>query len=125
MAKYKLWDKQSPIYTLGRDENGKMIWDAQEYIDTHAPWAANPAVKIIVADGPINGMVFMDFWNVKNRAIESGLEIPEGFTDEEVLGLLENWEDINNLPDQTPTAQERIAAAMEYQNLLTMEDETV
>lgn len=126
MGKYVFWDKQSPIYTLGRDaETGKMVWDAQEYIDTHAPWAANPAVKVIVAGGPINGLLFMEFEATKATYIKMGLDIPDGLADEQILQLIEDFEDLNNMPEQTPTAQERIAAAMEYQNLMTMEDETV
>jgi hypothetical protein len=50
--RYAIWDKVSDLYTLGRDENGKCQWTAQEYIQSHAPWAANTDLKVIIGAGP-------------------------------------------------------------------------
>lgn len=124
MKKYKLWDKKEKIYTLGRDaQTGKMVWDASEYIEQRAPWAAGPDVKVVVAQGAVNGMVFMGLESMKKTYESMGLEIPDSVTDEQALQLIEDFEALNNMPDNTPSAQERIAAAMEYQNLLTMDEE--
>ena len=117
MARYKFWDKKEDIYTLGKDrDTGKMQWSAEDYISHKAPWAANPAVKVIVSDGPINGMVFQEFTVSRDQYIRMGMEIPEGATDEDILALMEAWED--RKPDTAPSPQERIAAALEYQNLI-------
>lgn len=124
MKKYKLWDKKEKIYTLGRDaQTGKMVWEASEYIEQRAPWAAEPDVKVVVSQGAVNGMVFMGLESMKKTYESMGLEIPDGVTDEQTLQLIEDFEALNNMADITPTAQERIAAAMEYQNLLTMDEE--
>ena len=117
MAKYVFWDKQTDIYTLGKDKDtGKMCWTAQEYIDEKAPWAANPNVKVIVAGGAINGLLFMEYEATKEFYLNQGMEIPEGTSDEEVLSLMEAWDNRVIVPE--PDANERIAAALEYQNLI-------
>ena len=118
MARYVFWDKTSDIYTPGRDrETGKMVWKAQEYIDNKAAWAAIPTVKVVVSGGAINGAVFMEFEAMKQSYISAGLVIPEGKTDEEILALIEEFEN-NPSIDEMPSAEERIAAALEYQNLI-------
>lgn len=119
MSKYIFWDKQSDIYTLGRDsETGKMVWSAEDYINQKAPWAANPTVKVIVAGGAINGLLFMEYEATKTFYLNQGMDIPEGTTDDEVLGLMEAWD--NRVIEPEPTAEERMAAAMEFQNLLKL-----
>ena len=118
MARYAIWDKQSDIYTLGRDaETGKMRWTAQEYMDAHAQWAANPNVKVIVGGGAVNGTVFMEFEATKEFYARQGAAITEGMTDAEVLAAIEAFEDAPS-PYTGPTAQERIAVALENQNAL-------
>jgi len=120
-----LWDKTSDIWTPGKDENGQAHFTAQEYIEKKAPWAANPNIQVVVSAGAINGAEFSTLNAYEEIAVKGGLEIPEGLTDEEKLELLEDWFDLNNMPSTTPSAEERIAAAMEYQNLLTMEDNEI
>lgn len=123
MAKYKFWDKMEDIYFLSRDSvYGKTHLSAQEYIDTYAGWAANPNAKVVVADGDINGLIFMSFNNMKDSFLRHGGVIPEGATDEEILALIEESEDSKPVSSEniTPSAEERIAAALEYQNMLTL-----
>lgn len=113
MARYVFWDKTSDIYTPGRDrETGKMVWTAQEYINNKAAWAGIPTVKVVVSGGAINGAVFMEFEAMKQSYISAGLVIPEGKTDEEILALIEEFED-NPPINETPSAEERTAAALE------------
>lgn len=119
MSKYIFWDKQSDIYTLGRDtETGKMVWTAEEYLSQKAPWAMNPNVKVIVAGGAINGLLFMEYEATKQFYLNQGMQIPEGTTDDEVLVLMEAWD--NRVIEPEPDANERIAAALEYQNMLSL-----
>lgn len=123
MAKYKFWDKIEDIYFVGRDKiYGKTHLTAQEYIETYAGWAANPNVKVVVADGDINGLIFMSFNNMKDNFVRHGGVIPDNATDEEILALIEESENpvVNVSEEITPTAEERIAAALEYQNMLTL-----
>ena len=124
MARYALWDKTSDIYTLGRDTNGKAQWTADEYITEHAPWAANPKVKIIVGGGAINGTVFMEFDATVDFYKKQGAAITDGMTDEEILAAIEDFED-NPPASNEATAEERIAAALEYQVMASLPDEEV
>lgn len=120
MAKYKIWDKKEDIYTLGRDAaTGKMHYTAQEYIDEVAPWAGNPNVKVIVAGGNINGMVFMEYDATIAHYKRNGAPITDNMTVEEILAAIEAFEDAPP-PVETVTAEERIAAALEFQNLLSL-----
>ena len=120
MSRYAIWDKQSDIFTLGRDaETGKMCWKAQDYIDSHAPWADNPNVKVIVGGGAVNGTVFMEFDMAVEQYQRQGLELEDGMTDREILDAIEAFEDTPPPPPE-PTAEERIAAALEFQSMLSM-----
>lgn len=119
MSRYVIWDKTSDIYTLGKDPaTGKSHYTAQEYIDGFAQWAAIPSVKVIVGGGAINGTVFMEFNAAKEQYARMGAAITDGMTDAEVLAAIEYFED--NPPAPEVSADERIAAALEFQNLLSM-----
>lgn len=117
MGKFVIWDKKSDIYTPGVDKDGKGHWTAEEYIKQKAPWAANPNVKILVSAGAINGACFMEFEATKTAYKKMGANITDGMTDQEVLDAIDNF--IDNPPPADPTAEERIAAAMEYQNIMS------
>lgn len=118
MSHYVFWDKQSDIYTPGVDRNGKGHWTAAEYIAQKAPWAANPNVKILVADGLINGACFMEFNATKEHYKSMGAAITDGMSDVDALAAIEDF--ISNPPAAEPSAEERIAAAMEYQNIMSV-----
>ena len=121
MAKYKIWDRKEPIYTLGADENGKMKWTAQEYIEEKAPWAENPNVKIIVGGGVINGLMFMEFEATKDFYVEQGCDFSACTNDKEVLATMEDWD--TRVVKSVVSAEERIAAALEYQVMASLPDE--
>ena len=124
MSKYAIWDKKSDIYTLGRDKDGNSHWTADAYINSHAPWAANPKVKVIVGGGAINGTVFMEFDATVEFYKKQGAAITDGMTDEEILAAIEDFED-NPPANNEATAEERIAAALEYQVMASLPDEEV
>lgn len=123
MARYAIWDKISDIYTPGRDSNGKSQWTADEYIKEHAPWAANSNVKVIVGGGVINGTVFMEFDATVEFYKKQGAVITDDMTDEEILAAIEDFEDNPPVTETDPTAEERIAAALEYQVMASLPDE--
>jgi hypothetical protein len=120
MKRYAIWDKASDIYTPGRDAaTGKQRWTAQEYIDSRAQWADNPLVKVIVGGGVINGTVFMEFEATVEHYKKMGAQIEDGMTDAEVLAAIEEFEDTPPAPGE-PSPEERIAAALEFNNILQM-----
>ena len=116
--KYKIWNKTEDIFTLGIDENGKAQWTAEEYINQKAPWASIQGVKVIVGNGVINGTCFMEFEATKEHYKNLGADINDNMTDDEVLQVMEDFE--NTPQEQLPAAEERIAAALEFNNILNM-----
>ena len=120
MAKYKIWDKSEPIYTLGADENGKMKWTAQEYINEKAQWADNPNVKVIVGGGVINGLVFMEYEATKEFYIQQGCDFSACTTDEEVVAAMEQWD--NRVIEAGVSTEERTAAALEFLAISSLPD---
>lgn len=119
MLGYKIWDKKSDIFTPGVDKNGKGQWTAQEYIQTRAPWAGNPAAKVIISDGVINGAVFMEFDATVDSYKQRGAVITDNMADEEILAVMQAFD---KCPPEAniPTPEERIAAALEFNNILQM-----
>lgn len=115
MKKYQFWNKKDALYT----PSGK-AYTAEEYLAAHA-WARLPGVKCVINTGAINCAVFLEFENMKAACIKQGMIIPEQASDEEILTLIEEWE--NRSVYSEPTAQDRIAAALEYQNVLATPDE--
>ena len=53
-----------------------------------------------------------------------GADFSEAETDEEKLEVIEAFEDAMNEPSDEPTPEERIAAALEFQNVMSLEDVT-
>lgn len=120
MARYKVWDKVSDIYTPGRDkETGRSRWSAQEYINKFIPWAASPEAIVIVESGPINGATVWEYYKAKEHFRRLGANITDDMTVEQVLAAIEEFE-VNPPNSGESTAEERIAAALEAQVLLAM-----
>jgi hypothetical protein len=117
--RYKIWDKKSDIFTPGVDpKTGKGQWTAADYIAAKAPWAANPAIKVIVGGGAINGSVFMCFDDAVEHYKRAGAAISDGMSDVAILAAIEAFEDTP--APSIPSAEERMAAALEFANILNM-----
>jgi hypothetical protein len=113
--KYKIWDKQENLIT----PTGKIFTPADVFAEY--PASQVPGIKYIIADQPINMAVFMEFEQTKNVYKSIGANITDNMSDEEVLLAIQDFEE--NPPVASPTAEERIASALEFQNLLGMPDE--
>lgn len=112
LKRYAIWDKVSNVYTPSGEE-----FTPEQWINRYC-WINNPSAVPIVAKGLINGAICGELSQMKDMAEESGAVFPEGLTNEELLEAIEAYEDKVNTPSDTPRAEERIAAALEYQNLL-------
>jgi hypothetical protein len=110
--KYKIWNKTDNLIT----PVGEVLTPSQ--VISKYPAAGIEGIKFIIADQPINMAVFMEFEATKNIYKQQGVQITDDMTDQEVLDAITAWEETPRVA--TPTAEERIAAAMEYQNLLSM-----
>lgn len=115
--RYKIWDKQEPIYT----PVGEMF-TAQQWLDKW-PWAKLPNTKCVISAGPINGAVMMEFGALVENYRRMGCQIdPETMTDEEILQAIEAFED--NPPQAPVTPEERAQAMEEYKFMVTIEGYT-
>jgi len=106
--RYKIWNKTEDLYT----PSGAKFTAAGVF-------AKNPLAKVadfIICDMPINMGVFMEFTQTKATYKQMGVPITDEMTKQEVLDAISYFEE--NPPTPEPTADERIAAAMEYDNLM-------
>ena len=119
MKRYAIWDKQSPIITpIGE------VLTAEQWIDRY-PVAGLASITVVCSAGEINGGFFGTLGQMVQMYEAQGCDFSECETAEEKLELIEAFEDEMNTPvvDDTPSAEERIAAALEYQVMTTLPDE--
>lgn len=112
--KYKIWNKQDNLIT----PIGEVL--TPEQVFERYPAARIEGIKYIIADQPINMAVFMEFEATKEHYKRLGVPITDDMTDQEVLDAISYWEE--NPPAPEPTVEERIAAALEFQNLIMFPD---
>lgn len=115
LNRYAIWDKTSPIITpIGE------ILSAQDWIDRY-PIAGLDNVVVVCAAGEINGSFFGTLGQMVQMYEAQGCDFSEATTDIEKLEAIEAFEDFMNAPPEDTgesLPEERIAAALEYNNLL-------
>ena len=116
--RYAIWNKKDRIYTVIGEELTAEQWLARY------PWAKNPAVKMIIGGGAINGTVAMEFDSTVEHYKKVGALITDNMTDVEILAAIEDFEDNPPVSDE-PTVEERTAATLEFIALSFMPDEEV
>ena len=112
LKRYAIWDKQSQIIT----PIGEVLTPAQ-WIDRY-PIAGLETVTVVCAAGEINGAFFGTLGQMVQMFEAQGADFSEATTDIEKLEVIEAFEDAINAPSDESTAEERIAAALEYNNML-------
>lgn len=113
MSRYKVWDKNEPIYTPSGEEFTKEQWLARY------KWANNPSAKMIIGAGVINGTVAMEFNATVEHYKKRGCVIDTAtMTDEQVLQAIEDFED--NPPAAEPDVTERMVALEEFKTMSTL-----
>lgn len=122
MAGYKIWNKTDILYT----PSGTMFTPEQVFAKTPLAQVG----KFIICDAPINMGVFMEFEQSKlvyKKLIEERKAVSEDstcpaitdeMTDDAVCSAIYLFE--TEVLAAPVTAEERIAAAMEFQNLMTL-----
>lgn len=117
LKRYAIWDKVSPIYThIGE------VLTAEQWKERY-PIAELNNVKVVCSAGDINGGFFGTLNDMVIAYEKSGADFSDATTDEEKLEVIEAFEDEMNALNLTPTPEERMAAALEYQVLSNMPDE--
>lgn len=115
MARYKIWDKQEDIYTPSGAHFTAAEWLAKY------PWADIPGVEMIITAGVINGGAAMELNATKEHYAHMGADFSDCTSSADVLTVIEAFED-NPPSSENAGPEERIAAALEYQNLLSLPD---
>lgn len=112
MKRYAIWNKKDPILTpIGE------VLTAEQWVNRY-PVAGVERVTVVCGAGEINGAFFGTLGQMVQMYEAQGADFSACETDEDKLAVIEAFEDELNKPNTEPTAEERIAAAMEYQNAL-------
>lgn len=111
LKRYAIWDKKTPIITPIMEVLTPEQWMARY------PAAALDSVTVVCSAGEINGGFFGTLGQMMHAAESRGWDFSSCTTDEERLEAYETFEDAQNATSDEPTAEERIAAALEYQNM--------
>lgn len=115
LKRYAIWDRQTPVITpIGE------VLTPEQWI---ARYPAAEHITYVCAAGDVNGAFSQSLGNLVMVYEAQGADFSEAETDEEKLEVIEAFEDAMNEPDLTPTPEERMAAALEYQVLSGMPDE--
>lgn len=126
--KYAIWDKQSPVLTpIGE------VLTAEQWIGRY-PIAGVDTITVICAAGEINGGFFGTLGQMVDMYTKQGCDFSACTTDQEKLDAIEAFDDAREAAaaeaaatsvsndELTATSLASIAASMEYQNMLTLED---
>lgn len=122
--KYAIWNKSDPVITPVGE-----VLTAEQWIERY-PVAALDSISVVCAAGEINGAFFGTLGQMVQLYEGQGADFSSAATDEEKLDVIEAFEaaaaaaaETATNEDLTATALTSIAASMEYQNLLTLDDE--
>lgn len=116
--KYAIWDKVSNIITPIGEE-----LTAEQWMNRY-PIARNPNVKIVCGGGIVNGSFFGIFDQMIEMYQENDCNFSGCNTDEDYLRTIEEFE--NNVNKNVePSAEERIASALEFQVMMSLPDEEI
>lgn len=119
-TKYQIWDKNSNIYTPVGEELSPEDWISRYQ------WIKLPNTVPVVAAGLFNGAFIGELNEMRMMYEQQGADFSECLTGEEILEVIEAFErKINEPSSAIPSAEERIAAALEYQVMLSLPDEEI
>ena len=121
MKKYAIWNKKDSVITPVGE-----VLSAKQWIERY-PVAGLENITVVCSAGEING----GFFGTLGQMVQLyGADFSACTTDEEKLAVIEAFEDAANSADDgavsneelTATSLASIAASMEYQNMMTLED---
>lgn len=132
MGKYAIWNKKDPILTpIGE------VLTAEQWIDRY-PIAGVESITVICAGGEINGAFFGTLGSMVDMYKKQGCDFSACTTAEEKLAAIEAFDDAREAEaaaqakaqaeqeavnaELNAASLASIAASMEYQNMLTLDD---
>lgn len=116
MSRYAIWNKESDVFVPTGQKFTADQWKEQY------PIAMVETVKIVCSGGAINGGFFGVFDDMVEMYAKAGCDFSTCDTDQSYLDAIEAWEDSMNAPSNEISTDERIAAALEAQVMMSMED---
>lgn len=135
MSKYAIWNKKDPILTPVGE-----VLTAEKWVERY-PIAGVESITVVCAGGEINGAFFGTLGSMVEMYTKQGCDFSACKTAEEKLAAIEAFEDAEEAEakakaEETAAAAAAtaelnaaslasIAASMEYQNMLTLEDTEV
>ena len=119
MSRYAIWNKTDPIYTPVGE-----VLTPKEWIQRYG-WIGNPVAVPVIAGGIINGAFSGELSQMREMYEKAGADFSNCTMNEEILAVIEAFEDAQNAPSAEPSTDERIAAALEYQVMASLPDEAV
>lgn len=133
MAKYQVWNRKDTIITPSGD-----VFTPEQWIAKH-PIAGIETIKTVISGEAINGALLYEFSGFVQRMEKQGCDFSACTTDEEYLAAIEAFEEAQAIAAAETAAaeaeaeataaaenaatQERIAAALEAQVLMSLPDE--
>ena len=135
MSRYAIWNKNDNILTpIGE------VLTAEQWVERH-PLAGIESITVVCGGGEINGSFFGTLGQMVEMYSKEGCDFSACTTAEEKIAAIETFEDERNAranaeararaveesvnAEITATALASIAASMEYQNMLTLDDAEV
>lgn len=123
MAKYKIWNRKDTIITPSGE-----VFTPEQWVAKH-PICGIESIKSVISGGVINGALLMEFTSMVERATKAGCDFTNCETDQDYLDAIEAFEEARNVAaSESVSTDERIAAALEAQVMMSMtdvEDESV
>ena len=132
MNKYAIWNKKDPILTpIGE------VLTAEQWIQRY-PIAGVESINVVCAGGEINGAFFGTLGQMVDMYTKQGCDFSACTTPEEKLAVIEAFEDAREAEaaaaakaqaeqeamnaEVSATSLASIAAQLEYQNMMTLDD---
>ena len=127
--KYAIWNKQDPVITpIGE------VLTAAQWIERY-PVAGLDSITVVCAAGEINGAFFGTLGQMTMMYEDAGCDFSACTTAEEKLAAIEAFDAARSEAangsaaatneELTATSLASIAASLEYQNMMTLEDAEV
>lgn len=126
MAKYAIWNKKDMIITPSGE-----VFTAEQWKNRY-PVAKLDHITIICSASEINGAFFSTLGQLVDMYTAQGCDFSACTTDQEKLNAIEEFEanppavEVDDTPmtaeELTATSLASIAASMEYQNMMTLDD---
>ena len=131
MARYQIWNKQDTIITPSGE-----VFTPEQWIAKH-PIAGVEGIKTVISGDVVNGALLYELTGFVKRVEQMGCDFSQCTTDQEYLDVIEAFEDAQaaaaaeaalaeaEAATAAEATQERIAAALEAQVLMSLPDEDI